>query len=95
MNIKKVLLPRKNPNDPQIKSYVRAVQAGQKMYHLTSNNGKWVVKKALSQKAAKVFDNKEKATVYAIKVAKNHRTELIIHGKDGRIQDRKSYGNSS
>lgn len=91
MNAKKVFLPRRNPDDPQIKSYVRAVQAGQKMYHLALNDGKWVVKKALAKSVSKVFDNKEKATAYAIKVAKNDGTELIIHGEDGRIQDRKSF----
>lgn len=87
----KVLLPRKNPNDPQIKSYVKAVQTGQKIYHLSSNKGKWIVKKALAEKATKIFDNKTEATAFATKVAKNNQTELIIHGRDGRIQDRKSY----
>lgn len=33
------------------------------------------------------------ARIYAVKVAKNDKTELVIHGRDGRIQDRRSYGN--
>lgn len=92
MTVKKILLQRKNSNDPQIKSYVKAVQAGQKIYHLTSNDGKWIVKKALAEKAVKTFSNKAEATIYASKIAKSNRTELIIHGKDGRIQNRRSFG---
>ena len=92
MTIKKVLLPRKNPNNPQIKSYVKAVQAGQKIYHLSPSEDKWIVKKALAEKATKIFDNKAQATTFAKKIAQNNQTELIIHGKDGRIQERKSFG---
>ena len=27
------------------------------------------------------------------KIAKNNKSELVIHGKDGRIKDKDSYGN--
>ncbi len=90
--MEKILLVRRKPENIQIQSYVTAVEAGKKMYHLVPNEGKWVVKKALALKASKIFDNKIDARVYAIKLAQNDKTELIIHGKDGRIQDRKSYG---
>jgi hypothetical protein len=91
--MKKIFVPRKNQNDAQIRSYVKAVQAGQKMYHLIPNEGKWIVKKALAERASRVFENKDNARVYAIHIAKINKTELIIHGKDGRIQDRKSFEN--
>ncbi|QQR55664.1 DUF2188 domain-containing protein [Candidatus Peregrinibacteria bacterium] len=65
------------------------------MYHLAPNEGKWVVKRALAVRASKIFDNKVEAKIYAVKLAQNEKTELVIHGKDGRIQDRKSYGHNA
>lgn len=90
--MEKILLIRKKTENIQIRSYVTAVQAGKKMYHLAPNEGKWVVKKALEVKASKIFDNKVAAKIYAVKLARNDKTELVIHGKDGRVQDRRSYG---
>lgn len=89
--MKKIHLPKKNAGNAQIRAYVKAVQTGQKVYHVIPNGGKWVVKKALAEKS-RIFDSKDKATTYAIKIAKDSKTELIIHRKDGRIQDRRSYG---
>lgn len=91
--MEKILLIRRKSENVQIRSYVTAVQAGKKMYHLAPNDGKWVVKKALAVRASKIFDNKMEAKIYAVKLAQNDKTELVIHGKDGRIQDRRSYGN--
>lgn len=93
IKIQKVLLKRVNPNNPQIKAYVKAVQKGEKIYHLMYNDesGKWFIKKMLTKKGTKVFDSKAQATAYATKAAKDEKTELIIYGKNGYIQNRRSY----
>jgi len=40
-----------------------------------------------------VFDTQSEAIEAARKIAEKQKTELYIHGKDGRIRDRNSYGN--
>lgn len=58
-------------------------------------NGGWKVKKSNSEKSSKNFDNKKDAESYARTVSKNQKTELVIHGKDGKIQRKDSHGNDS
>lgn len=54
--------------------------------------GGWTVKKSGSTKASKSFDKKSDAVRYARELSRKEQTELYIHKKDGRIQDRNSYG---
>ncbi len=59
-------------------------------YVLPLGNG-WVVK---TNKAAKFFlitDSKKEAVDVARKLAMTKKSELIVHGKDGKIQVRESY----
>ncbi|MPN59370.1 hypothetical protein SDC9_207091 [bioreactor metagenome] len=58
-----------------------------------SPKGGWNVKKGGAEKATKNFPTKDKAVDYAKGVAKNQDAELVIHGKDGKIQNPNSYGN--
>ena len=44
-------------------------------------------------RASKVFDSKAAAIDYGHKIGKSERLELYIHNMDGRIADRRSYGN--
>lgn len=53
----------------------------------------WSVKKSGSSKASKSFSRKEDAVKFARELSRKERTELYIHKKDGRIQDKSSYGN--
>lgn len=57
-----------------------------------SPKGGWNVKKGGAEKATKNFGTKNKAVDYAKGVAKNQDAELVIHGKDGKIQNPNSYG---
>lgn len=64
-----------------------------KTQHVVPNSkGGWSVKKGGSTKATKTFDNKKEAVVYGKTIAKNQKSELIVHKKDGRIQNPNSYG---
>lgn len=64
-----------------------------KNQHVTPKNGKWQVKGAGNDKATKTFDTQKEAIEYGKSIAKNQKSELVIHGKDGKIRDKDSYGN--
>jgi len=64
-----------------------------KAQHVVPNGGKWSVRKAGSERASGTFDTQNEAINAATRIAKNQRTELYVHGQDGRIRDRRSYGN--
>jgi len=61
--------------------------------HVVPSNekGGWAVRKSGSAKASKSFDRKEDAVKYGRELSRKEQTELYIHKRDGRIQDRKSY----
>ncbi|ETO40006.1 hypothetical protein B808_1115 [Fructilactobacillus florum 8D] len=64
-----------------------------KQEHVVTNpNGGWDVKSDNSSKASEHFDGQQEAIAYAQIVAKNQNAELFIHGKDGKIKRRWSYG---
>jgi len=61
--------------------------------HVVPRNGRWSVRKAGSVRATRSFDTQREAIRAGRLIAKNQGTELYIHGRDGRIRDRDSYGN--
>lgn len=61
--------------------------------HVVPNNGQWQVKCQGSEKATKNFETQKQAIDYARSIAIKQQSELIIHGRDGRIRDKDSYGN--
>ena len=63
-----------------------------KQHVVPRQKGSWAVKSAGTTRAGKVFDNKADAVKYARDVAKKGQGELYVHGKDGTIQERRSYG---
>lgn len=60
--------------------------------HVVPESGKWAVRKAGSSKASKTFDTQAEAIRSARSIARNQKTELYIHGRDGKIRQRDSYG---
>jgi len=58
----------------------------------SEKKGGWAVKKSGSARASKSFDKKEDAEKYGRELSRKEQTELYIHKKDGRIQERSSYG---
>lgn len=93
MPITKVKLKRKNPNNPQIKSYTDAVKSGQKSYHVVSVRDGWAVKRIGQSSSSGVFATKDAAIKKAEVVARNQKSEVIIHAQNGLIQSRRSYKN--
>ncbi|MCH8303669.1 MAG: DUF2188 domain-containing protein [Candidatus Marinimicrobia bacterium] len=65
-------------------------------YHVVKNpRGGWSVIIGGTYKASKVFRRKEDAEAYAMDISKNKGTDLVIHGKDGRIQRTASHSKES
>ena len=67
--------------------------AKQGQHVVRSSSGGWAVKKAGSSRASSVHDTQAEAIKAATRIAQNQKTELYIHGRDGRIRERSSYGN--
>ena len=61
--------------------------------HVVPNNGQWQVKRQGSEKATKNFETQKQAIDYARSIAIKQQSELVFHGRDGRIRDKDSYGN--
>lgn len=64
-----------------------------KNIHVVTHNDGWAARSEGSKRVIKQFDTKAEATNFGRGVAKNQESELFIHGKNGQIQDRDSYGN--
>lgn len=66
------------------------MKKGQHVVPATS--GGWSVKKAGASRASKNFATQKEAVEAATRTARREKTEVYIHGKDGRIRERNSYG---
>jgi hypothetical protein len=64
-----------------------------KNQHVVKHNDGWAVKGAGNGKATKVTSTQQKAIQAATKIAKHQQSEVVIHGRDGKIRDKDSYGN--
>lgn len=64
-----------------------------KEHHVVPTDDGWNVNKGGGEKAIKNFDRKQDAVDYARQISRNQESELIIHRKDGTIQDSDSHGN--
>lgn len=65
-----------------------------KNQHVTKHSGGgWQVKAAGNEKASKVTETQKQAIDAAIKIAKHQQSEVVIHGVNGKIRDKDSYGN--
>ncbi len=61
--------------------------------HVVPHEGGWAVRGAGSQRATSVHRTQREAIDAGREVARNQRTELFVHGRDGRIRERDSHGN--
>jgi len=64
-----------------------------KNVHVVPHSKGWAVKREGNERATKVTKTKDEATRLAKEIAKKNKTELIIHGKDGKFIDKDSFGN--
>lgn len=64
-------------------------------HHVVPNSerGGWDVKRGGGERASAHADTKAGAEKIGRQISQNQNTELVIHGKDGRIQRSDSHGN--
>jgi len=60
--------------------------------HVVPHQNGWAVKGAGKSKATAVYETKQPAVDRARVIAQNQKTELLVHGKNGQIQSKDSYG---
>lgn len=64
-----------------------------KKVHIVPHSQGWGVKVEGNKKASAVTPTKKEADAIGREKAKEMKTDLVIHGKDGKIQDSDSFGN--
>lgn len=64
-----------------------------KNQHVVPHNGDWAVKGAGNSKATSVHPTQAEAIGRAREIAINQKSELLVHGENGRIREKNSYGN--
>jgi len=62
--------------------------------HVVPNKGRggWDVKREGAERSSGFFERKADAMERGRELARDNRTELVEHGRNGRIQDTDSYG---
>jgi hypothetical protein len=64
-----------------------------KNQHVVPRAGQWAVVGAGNKRATSIHDTQLSAIDAAREIARNQETELFIHGRNGQIRERDSYGN--
>ena len=63
-----------------------------KNQHVVPHEGKWVVKGEGNQRATSIHDTQAAVTERAREIARRQNSELMVHGRDGEIRSRDSFG---
>lgn len=63
-------------------------------HHIVPNSdrGGWDIRRNDSSRSSGHFERKQDAINTGRQISRNQKTELFIHGKDGKIQSRDSHG---
>jgi hypothetical protein len=64
-----------------------------KNQHVTKHQDGWQVKGAGNSKATVVTRTQSEANEIAKQIATNQQSEVLIHGRNGQIREKNSYGN--
>lgn len=63
--------------------------------HVVPREDGWAVRGEGNSRDTRRFETQGDAIRAARRIARNQRGELFIHGRDGRIRERRSYGHDS
>lgn len=64
-----------------------------KQHHVVKHTNGWALKIPSAKRASVVRDTQKECIAKGRAIAKNQGSELFIHGRDGKIRERNSYGN--
>ena len=63
-----------------------------KNQHVVSLGNRWAVKEEGAAEPFAVFKTQSEAWEKAKSIARKERSEALLHGRDGRIRERNTYG---
>jgi hypothetical protein len=63
-----------------------------KNQHLVPHPDGWAIKGEKNDRYTAITDTKAEADRIGREIARNQQSEFVIHGKDGKIQDKDSFG---
>jgi len=63
-----------------------------KNQHVVKHSDGWAVKGAGNRKVTKILSTQREAIDAAKGIAQNQSAEMLIHGRNGQIRERNSYG---
>jgi Uncharacterized protein conserved in bacteria (DUF2188) len=63
-----------------------------KNQHVVPHDGDWAVRGAGNGRVTSVHDTQAQAIDRAQEIARNQQSEMLVHGRNGRIRERNSYG---
>jgi len=61
--------------------------------HVVKRSGGWAVVGEGNSRDTSIHPTQQEAIERAREIAVNQQSEVLIHGEDGKIRDRNSYGN--
>lgn len=61
--------------------------------HVVPKGNKWATVHPGNDRASAVFSTQEQAVSQGRQIARNNHSELLIHGRNGQIRARDSFGN--
>lgn len=64
-----------------------------KNQHVVPHANGWAVRGAGNSRATSVHSTQAEATAQARSIAQNQQSELLVHGRNGQIRERDSFGN--
>lgn len=64
-----------------------------KNQHVVPHGDDWAVRGEGNSRATTVHSTQQEAIEHAREIARNQQSELLIHGTNGQIRERNSYGN--
>ena len=69
--------------------------SAKKAQHVVPSPDGWSVRKTGASRASRTYSTQQDAISAATQIARSQGTEVYIHGHDGRIRERNSYGNDA
>lgn len=63
-----------------------------KNQHVVPRSNRWAVQGAGNDRATSLHDTQREAIAAGRQIAQNQGSELLIHGENGRIRERNTYG---
>lgn len=63
-----------------------------KNQHVVPREGGWAVRGARNSRDTATFETQQQAIEHGRSIAQNQRSELFVHGRNGQIRERDSFG---